>query len=77
MVAMTAAILNLGIIQAVKRLLIARTQFFDPKYPTLDTKIMVLGSLVFEILGTIGFIGHDGSHLEFMNRTANGKCFHC
>ena len=77
MVAMMAPILNLGIIEAIKSLLITRKQFFAPKYPTLDTKIMALDGLVFEILGTIGFSGHDGSHLEFMNCAANGKYLNC
>ena len=51
LVTMMVAILNLGIIHAIKSLLINRRQLFVPKYPTIDTKIMVLGGLVTEILG--------------------------
>ena len=57
--------LEFGTLQPWNNVFIVRNELLTPKYPTLDTKIIVLGGIVIEICHTVYIGGHLGGHLEF------------
>ena len=60
--------LRFGILQAWSNVFIVRNEIVAPKYPTLDTKIIVLGGIVTEIGNALDFNIHLGSHLGFWTK---------
>ena len=58
-------LLDFGTLQPWNNVIIIRNERLAPIYPTLDTKIIVLGGMVSEIWEAVHSGGHLGSHLEF------------